>query len=198
MPLPDASIERERLHTRTVKIDGYRRADGLWDIDGWMTDVKTISFPNRDRGEIKAGEPLHGMGLRITIDDDLKIVDAVAVTDFSPFAICPNITPNFKRLIGMRIKPGFTTAVKQALGGTEGCVHLVELLGPIATTAFQTLAGQRFARMNAAPAGSSARRPPMLDTCHAWASDGPLVKRDYPDFYKDPAAQTAAREKVSG
>ena len=33
---------------------------------------------------------------------------------------------------------GLSADVRERLGGTEGCTHIVELLGPVATTAFQT------------------------------------------------------------
>lgn len=89
MPLPDAAIDRTLLHTRTITCEGYERADGLWDIDGWMTDVKTYDVPNLDRNGIPAGVPVHGMGLRMTIDTDLIIRDIVAVQDFTPSACAP-------------------------------------------------------------------------------------------------------------
>ena len=119
---------------------------------------------------------------RITVDEHMVIQDAVAVTDFSPFRICPDITPNFKKLIGLKIKAGFNNAVKERLGGVAGCTHLVELMGPIATTAFQTLAAARFAKMNTQLKRDPTWRPPLIDTCHAWAADGPIVARDYPQF----------------
>ena len=183
MPLPAPTEDRELLHTRTIECRGYLRADGMWDIDGWMTDIKTYNFPNHDRIEIKAGEPLHGMGLRLTVDDTLTIRDCVAVTDFSPFTLCGNITPNFKALIGLRITQGLTKNVQERLGGTQGCTHLVELIKPIATTAFQTLFGKRMAKLSAALKSGSIKRPPILDTCHAWAQDGDIVKREFPDHY---------------
>jgi len=184
MPLPSPDYERELLHTRTIECRGYQRPDGMWDIDGWMTDIKTYNFPNRDRTEIKAGEPLHGMGMRVTVDNSLTIRDCVAVTDFSPFNLCGNITPNFKKLIGLKITQGLTKNVQERLGGTQGCTHLVELLKPIATTAFQTLVGKRMEKLNSALKTGSIKKPPILDTCHAWASDGEIVKREFPDFYK--------------
>lgn len=184
MPLPAATVDRKLLHTRRIVAEGFERADGLWDIDAWLTDVKNYGFPNRDRGEIKAGEPLHGMGLRITFDKDMTIRDAVAVTDFSPFRICGNITPAFKKLIGLKIRPGFTRAVKEALGGVHGCTHLVELLGPVATTAFQTLAARRFERMIHEKSEDRRERHPLIDSCHAWSADGPIVEREYPAFFK--------------
>ena len=149
-----------------------------------MTDIKTYNFPNRDRTEIKAGEPLHGMGIRITVDNTLTIRDCVAVTDFSPFTICGNITPDFKKLIGVKISQGLTKNVQERLGGTQGCTHLVELIKPIATTAFQTLVGKRMERLSSALKSGAMKKPPILDTCHAWASDGEIVQREFPDFYK--------------
>ena len=128
MPLPAPSTERKLHHTRTITCLGYQRADGLWDIDGWLTDVKTAGYPNPDRGEIPAGEPLHGMGIRLTIDATLTIRYAVAVTDFSPFRICPEVTPNFAKLAGLRLTTGYNRAARAVVGGTAGCTHLVELL----------------------------------------------------------------------
>ena len=188
MPLPDTDIPRKLLHERQVKCLGYEREDGLVDIEGWMSDVKTYSFPNRDRGEIKAGEPLHNMGLRLTLADDMTIVDVVAVMDHTPFGICPRITPNFQRLKGLKVGPGFRHAVKEKVGGVEGCTHLVELLGPMATTAFQTMVGRKSERLEQfndklKKAGKAPKRPPILDTCHTWSTKSEVVRDFIPDFY---------------
>jgi hypothetical protein len=190
MPLPASPVPRKKLHTRTVVCDGYEREDGLWDVDGWMTDVKTFAFDNKDRGQIQPGEPLHGMGIRITFDETMTIRDAVAVTDFSPFRICPNITPKFKELIGMRMVPGFSRAVKEKFGGTKGCTHLMELMGPIATTAFQTSAGKRWAQLRKDQKQTTVK-PPIMDSCHAWASDNVIVEREFPQFYTGPKKEAA-------
>jgi hypothetical protein len=66
------------------------------------------------------------------------------------------------------------------LGGVRGCTHLVELLGPIATTAFQTVYPARAQREAGRPV---TQRPGIVDSCHAYASDGPIVKRRWPQFY---------------
>ena len=180
-------VPRKLLHQRSVTCRGYRRDDGLLDIEGHLRDTKTYPFHNRDRGEISAGEPIHGMWLRLTIDEDLLIHDAEASTEFAPYAVCPRITPNFKRLAGLRIGAGWMREVRQRLGGGEGCTHLVELLGPIATTAFQTLAGQRRSRDTEA----AGRRPFFLDSCHALKSDGEVVRLNWPAHYTGPASGQA-------
>jgi len=185
MPLSPAQ-PRQHIHTRQVRCRGYRRDDGLWDIEGHLTDTKTYAFDNDYRGRIEAGDPVHDMWLRPTVDDDLIVHGVEAVTDKSPFPVCPAIAPNFARLEGLSIRPGFLSKVRERLGGIEGCTHLVELMGPIATTAYQTIYPyrHRLTRANGdAPPQPPKERPRLINTCHAFRSDGEIVKRLWPDYY---------------
>lgn len=191
MPLSPPA-EREPIHTRQVECRGYRRPDGLWDIEGRLTDTKAYAFKNDYRGTVEPGEALHGMWLRLTMDDGLTIVAVEAVTDDGPYPICGAITPAFQNLVGLTIRPGFSRKVKELLGGVRGCTHLVELVGPVATTAFQTIfpilsreraAGSHGADEPCDEAAPAKRRPPLLNSCHAFASDSEIVQRYWPDFY---------------
>ena len=94
-------------------------------------------------------------------------------------------TVNFSRLKGLRISAGFLSQVRKLLGGTEGCTHLVELMGPIATTAFQSIFPYRERLRQAAgkPSSDPQKKPLLLDTCHGFASDGEVVKQLWPKFY---------------
>ena len=67
MTLPPPAA-REPLHTRRVECRGYRRTDGLWDIEGHLVDTKAYPFANSFRGELTPGEPLHAYLLRDTHD----------------------------------------------------------------------------------------------------------------------------------
>jgi hypothetical protein len=178
MPL-SPPVEREPIHRRLVECRGYRRADGLWDIEGHITDTKAYSFPNQYRGEIRAGEPLHEMWIRLTIDDDMLIHGIEAVTDAGPYEICPAITPKFSALNGLKIGPGWTKAVRERVGGVNGCTHLVELLGPMATVAYQTLVAKRMKQIDDQPE----RRPSIIGSCHAYSSDGEVVRQRWPNFF---------------
>jgi hypothetical protein len=175
MPLSPPA-PREHIHSRDITLRGYRREDGMWDIEAHLTDTKTYGFPNRERGSIEAGEPIHDMWLRLTLDDSMLIHDVEAATDYSPFGICGEITPDFKKLAGLTIGPGWTREARKRIGGVHGCTHLFELLGPIATVAYQT----RVRKTNQADPG---KKPGHLDTCHALATDGQVVKDNYPEFY---------------
>ena len=183
MPL-SPPCEREHLHTREVICEGFRRADGFWDIEGHLVDTKTYGFPNEDRGgRIEAGEPLHEMSIRLTLDLDLQIHGIEAVSDHTPFSICCEVTEYMKRLVGLRIGPGWMREARRRVGPSHGCTHLLEMLRPLSSAAYQTMHGaleERAGKM------TERSRPGILDTCHALASDGPIVKREWPEFYIGP------------
>ena len=71
MPLP-APAARTHLHTRAVTYQGFLREDGLWDIEAQMSDVKTYDF-ERTGGPHAAGTPIHGMQIRLTVDESMTI-----------------------------------------------------------------------------------------------------------------------------
>jgi hypothetical protein len=191
-----APVERQELHHRDYDFHGFRRADGLYDLEGRMTDRKTYAFPNRWRGEILPGEPIHDMWARLTIDDDFVVVGIEVHTAAGPFEACPAITPNFAALKGVQIGKGWTRALKEKFGGVHGCTHQVEMLRAMGTVAFQTVFGARekLRREGGTAAEAMAdddkqvncrpsRRPGLIDSCHALAADGEAVKQLWPEFY---------------
>ncbi len=178
-PLPDPA-ERERLHTRRYEFGGYRRSDGLWDIEGQMIDTKTYAFENRHRGEVQAGEALHDMWIRLTIDEEFVVQDIQASTVSGPFAACPAATANYKNVIGIKMGRGWRQNLRKRLGGAEGCTHLTEMLQAMATVAYQTLYPVRAKKAAEDPRPG---KPPLIDTCHALRSDGEVVKAQWPEHY---------------
>jgi len=184
MPLPPPQ-PREHIHTRDITCTGYRREDGLWDIEGHLTDTKTYAFSNDERGDVPPGVPVHEMWIRLTVTDALEIKQVEAVTDYSPFSLCRDVAPNFRRLIGLTMGPGWRRRALAQVGGVEGCTHLVELLAPVATTAFQTIFPIKN-REQPESATLSDKRPRLLNTCHAFRSDGAKVKDFWPKFYDGP------------
>ena len=181
-------VGRNHIHSRDIHCRGYHRDDGLWDIEASLEDTKTYSFANRDRGGIAAGEPIHRMQVRLTVDDDLVVCAAEAVTEAGPFGVCGAITPVFTSLAGLRIGPGWRKAVLARMSGVQGCTHLTELLlGPVTTTAMQTVAAARARRHQGSGEGQGKgeRRPPaILDQCHALARTSDIVREHWPEFYQ--------------
>lgn len=178
MPL-QAAGSRKLVHMRDVQLRGYLREDGQMEVEAHMTDHKTYSLPNTDRGCIAAGEPLHDMWIRMAVRvEDMEITACEAAIEASPYAICPQTTPKMARLVGLKIGKGFLRAASQAVGGVEGCTHLRELLQPVATVAYQT----RYSLLNGHLEGKDAKgggspAPNLLNTCHSYAQTSPVMMR---------------------
>jgi hypothetical protein len=181
MPLP-TPVPRKLIHTRQIECKGYEREDGLWDIEANLVDSKSYAHLRRHGGhERAAGEPVHNMWLRLTIDLDMVVHEVEAITDAGPYPHCGDITPNFKGLVGVKIGAGWRREIAARVGGIKGCTHMVELLGPLGTTAFQATGRARQARDAAKP---STKKPYQIGSCHVYADDGMAVLERWPQFYK--------------
>ena len=191
MPLSD-SAPRDLLHLRDIALRGYLREDGAIDVEAHLADTKTYDFPNHDRGRINRGDELHGMWLRLTVDESMTILAAEAAMDATPHAVCPGAAPNFARLAGLTIGRGFLKRAMERVGGTAGCTHLRELLQQVATVAVQTMFSVRAHR--SARAGQMKRDdwgvPSfLLNTCFAYDENGPLVAQRREMEKSDEAAE---------
>ena len=174
---------RKHVHTRNIICHGYHREDGFWDIEGTITDVKSYTFKSKDRNGISAGEPIHQMVVRITVDDQLVIQSIEAATDKSPYSICPEATRVYAKLKGLKIGPGWRREIKKLISIPNGCTHISDMIiGPLAVTAYQTIIPKRQEKIQKEQ--SIRERPFHINQCHALRSNGPIVKRDWPEFYE--------------
>lgn len=178
-------VNRMHRHTRGIEIKGYEREDGLWDMEGVIHDYKPGPYGHmEDRRE---DGMVHKMWLRLTVDIDMLIHKAEAFTEIAPYSMCGDITPNFARLEGLRIGPGFNRKARERFGGAHGCTHIAEMLGQMATATMQTLWPVRNARDE--KPGSNLTN--LLDTCYAWSSSSDRIRERYPEHYK-PATNAAS------
>ncbi len=178
MPL-SAPAPRENIHTRQIECQGFRREDGLWDIEANLTDAKSYAVERNWRGTVAPGGPIHDLWVRLTLDDDLLITAIETASDVAPYELCPTVADNFQALVGVCIAPGWNREVKSRVGGVKGCTHIVELMSVLATVAFQTIFSLREKEIMAGD-----NKPPMLNSCLAWDASGPVVKAQYPAWYK--------------
>jgi hypothetical protein len=183
MPLPEA-VPRQHLHTRSVTYRGYLRDDGLWDIEAQMSDTKTYAIEISGRGPVPVGEPVHGLAIRVTVDDKMKIHAIAASMDFTPYGECHRGEDPMQRMVGVTMGPGWRQAIERELGGVKGCTHMRELLFNLATAAYQTVFPYRERQRDLAGETAQDRtQPPYhLGRCVAWDLAGPLVARIYPQF----------------
>ena len=88
-------------------------------------------------------------------------------------------------LKGLKIRSHWTRQAQKLMGGRRGCTHLFELLRPIATTCFQTMSGSSSREDSGYQInpGKVAKQPFFINSCHALAADGDIVKTFWPEFY---------------
>jgi len=182
LPLP-VSQEREHIHTRTITIEAYRRGDGLLDVEGRIVDVKPFEHHMMD-GVRRAGEPVHDLSIRITLDDSLTVVDAVASMDYTAHDLCVHAAPNFSNIVGLQIGPGWNKKVKGAMSPGLGCTHIIEMLAQMASGAKQATWSRK--------AGESLDMPPpeeramdqgLLNTCYPYRENSPWIEKNFPNSY---------------
>lgn len=178
MPLPIPACARERVHVRRIEIEGYRREDGLLELDASLIDVKDQDYPIAS-GVRPAGEPVHLMRVRITLDQSFTILAAEACSDRVPYpGDCDTIGPAYQQLVGLNLVRGFRKTVGEMFADVRGCSHLSELLLSLPTAAIQTFA--TFRRDNE----DHGEKPFQLDRCHALETSSAAVQRYYPRWYR--------------
>ena len=173
---------RRRIHLRRISCEGFIRDDGLIEIEGLLIDTKPDAVQLVSK-QVPAGEPIHQMRVRLTIDHERRIVDAQAFSEHNPYPDCVEVEAGYRRLIGLRIEPGFTMQVKRLLRGTQGCTHLTELVPVMATTAFQVLWAE--SDFEGVDAEGSGRRTSPLGGCHALRLDGQIVRTYFSRHLKE-------------
>lgn len=175
--MPASNPSRKLIHTRETIFTSYRREDGLMDLEAHLTDKKPETFTHPNGMSWKAGDPIHDMWIRLTVNNQLQILDIAAKINSHPLDECPESILDIKKLIGFNIGRGWRKVIEEQLGGIKGCTHIRQLLFNIANAAFQSISAE-IALTNPDVA------PHFLDTCHGWDSKGPSVLKFYPKFYK--------------
>jgi hypothetical protein len=182
----DVDAQREEVHHRQVDLRFYRRTDGLYEVEGRLIDTKSHPFRRQlADADLPPGAHLHDITVRLVIDEAMRVHDAQASMQATPFGVCRGASETLRPLVGLNIGAGWNKRVRELLGGAASCTHIVELLGPMATTAFQGLAPQRIARLNTP--GRESERAGKVNSCYAYSEQREVVARLWPHLHRPPA-----------
>ncbi len=188
-PAPDP--QRQLKHRRSIDVAVYARPDGLWEVEARLVDTKTrdVVLAGQTR---RAGDPVHDMTLHLVVDTRFNILAAGAQTHAMPYpGQCNAYGDAYARLAGLNLLKGFRQAVKERLGGVQGCTHITELTQVLPTAVIQAFAGEVLDTQEGG--ASAADQPPFqIDRCHALRSDGKVVRQFYPRWYRPEKAEPAS------
>lgn len=178
------SVTREELHHRAVDMRFYRRSDGLFEVEGRLVDTKTHPFRRLLADEdAPPGHHLHDITVRLVLDAELQVHVAEAQMSATPFSICPGAAAALQGLVGLSIGAGWNRRVRELLGSVASCTHIVELLGPMATTVLQGIAPLRIVSTD--DPEDDAQRRFRVDSCYAFAADREVVVRLLPNLQRE-------------
>ncbi|MBU9222206.1 DUF2889 domain-containing protein [Burkholderia multivorans] len=176
-------VTREPLHTRQITFEGFRRSDGLFEIEGYLTDRKPHDFaPPSSPRVVPANEPIHDLGLRVVFDLDMIVHQVETFIRAYPYRECPGGGATLQALVGLRIGAGWSGEVRKRLPPGDTCTHLREILIPLATAAIQTVNPLRSQTLLDATDASG--KPLKIDSCFAYGASRELVLQRWPAFHR--------------
>jgi len=165
---------KQLVHNREYSIDTYDLGDHCILIEGSLIDHRYSSKQNETPGDPRL---VHDMVVRLKVKGpEMLIQEAEAEMPHHPRDECPVVLPWIQDLVGMRITTGFTMRVKETIGETKGCSHLMSLvvaMGPCAVQGYWAAYGVERAETRLREESINK----IINTCYLWREDGPLIKR---------------------
>ncbi len=181
MTLPPAAPQRQLKHRRQIDVQVYARGNGLWEVDATVHDIKTRAALMAD-GPRAAGSAIHDLMLRLVVNEQFDVVEAGSDSRAMPYpGVCGAHDDVYARLVGLNLLRDFRRALRERVGGAQGCTHLTELAQVLPTAVVQAFAGDV---LDTRGQDDGATRPFQLDRCHALRSDGEAVRLHYPRWYR--------------
>lgn len=179
---PVDNITREELHFRRLDFRGWRRSDGLFEVEARLLDSKPHDFaPPSGSRVVPANEAIHDLGLRLVFDEDLVVQAVSSFVHAFPYPPCPRGGDSLQALVGLRIGAGWSTAVRQRLPASETCAHLREILVPLASAVMQSMNTRRMHLLDATDASG---KPLKVDSCYAYGATRELVLQRWPAYHR--------------
>ena len=168
-----------RIHSRNISIDCFEVGDDLMLLEGSLGDDRLFPSYYHAIGEHHNPEILHHITLSMTISlPGLVITSVKAEMPTIPNEECFEVKEIAGKLVGLRIKHGFTKNVRNIMGGTSGCIHLTNLVLAMGSTAVQGFASYctrvREDNNNKLPDFDASV---FINSCRLWRADGLFVTK---------------------
>jgi hypothetical protein len=168
----------KKLNTRNIEVTIYDYDGQRIIAEGFFKDDR-FQKAHLITGETFPKGAFHHMAIRLLVNCSNFLIEDVDVDLLSvPRQVCRETIDCLAPLKGLTVTKGFTSKVKNLVGGTKGCTHLVELLLTMAPVIFQGLAAQQSQKPSTFKSDQvKMMYRSLVNTCHAWREDGPVVEK---------------------
>ncbi len=169
------SSKGRKIHTRNIEISTYESGAENIIVEGRLKEDRLIPF-YLNSGEKHPPETVHNMVIQMLIESSSLTIQKVEVEmPEIPHKECIQTSNSLQKLTGMCIAPGFTSKVKKALGGINGCLHLTTLVLAMAPAIIQGYWVYRNKEKLDHEISPEILNDYLIDTCWVWRKDGPLA-----------------------
>jgi len=170
--------ERSKIHTRNISLTTYPQSDSRVLVQGELKDQRYI--PVFDvTGKPRAPGTIHHMSVFLLIDPNpLTIIQAEARMLTVPMEECQATLDRVAQLQGVEIKSGFSSQIRQIMGGNRGCTHLCGLVVAMGQEIVHGWLTQKRSKESPIPASLDQVKEKefLIDSCRIWKKDGPKMK----------------------
>ena len=175
----------KKIHNRRLDISTYEFDESHILLIGELNEKSLIPCYTTS-GKQYDPETFHRMVIRILVDvSTLTIKEIEVELPCIPHPECKDVKESLSSFKGLRIEPGFSSKVKNKVGGRKGCIHLTGLFLAMAPALIQ---GHWV--YNSREPGKSIFTPEeveqyLIDSCWIWRRDSPHLETLLKEVVKD-------------
>ncbi len=169
---PDA-----RIQSRSIEIASYECDDRHIIVCGELRDRRLVHTYTLE-GTPREPAAVHHMRICMKVAvRTLTIEEIAAELPRVPHEECAEMHRTLEEIKGFTLSRGFSSRVRQKLGGRKGCIHLTTLLLAMAPAALQGYWVHNDRKPESRKISGEHLEHYLIDTCRVWRREGPLVER---------------------
>lgn len=168
-----APVHERRLEMRTYPVKNERLV-----VEGVLRDERLVEGFHWN-GEPRPAGVVHHLCVRFLVGGwPVTILDVEAEMPRIPHEMCPTTLEDVKKIVGVKIVPGYSEAVKKRLGGVKGCNHMTHLMVVMGTAALHGFWTHysREKREKPKSLDDFQALSTLVNSCKLWGEDGPIMR----------------------
>ena len=171
--------KKERIHSRTITVNSYEIDDSSLLVEGDLVDERFFPSYYYSRNEFLDPGTVHDIRVEMRVSlPALEITEARASMKKSPIEECLGVESSAGRIVGLKIRPGFSRDLKERLGGIAGCLHMTTLIYHMGAAAVQGMwAALSRKREGGATKSMDYDSEILKNSCWLWREDGPFYEK---------------------
>lgn len=172
-------MRKELIHSRNITVNCYETGEESLVVEGSLTDERFFPYVIHALNEKHEPGLMHHLVLTMELSvPQLRIISINADMPVVPDSGCRDIRESVQKLIGQRIRSGFTNKVKELFGKGVGCLHLTNLVLAMSSAAVQGLWSHLSrVRYGVTPPLPETEGSLFVNSCYMWREEGPFVSK---------------------